>query len=323
MKTKNDKAVCRSRSIKRKVYPLLRILPIAILTLLFSFNLAVAASSYDLSHPIMKPKMYSANMTCPNCGMMINMWARTRHSFQDSSGDHETCSIRCLADMASKAGENPQSVKVALYLEPEKMVAADKAVYVVDSTARGTRTMKSKIAFASEKNALDFVSKYGGEVKSFTPTMEMAKIEAIRTREKIQSNRMKKGKITSAPAGSSCTVCGMPPANYPKHRSQVTTADGDHLHFCSTQCMVNFLADPDQDLKDKQKANAAWVTVYQEGDYEYANGLYYLVGSKIMGPMGLEALPYRSKKEAMAAAAASGGKVVLWQELTPALVMGK
>ena len=65
---------------------------------------------------------------------------------------------------------------------------------------------------------------------------------------------------------------------------------------------------------------STWVTVYPEGGYEYAAGLYYLVGSSIMNPMGREALPLRSKTVAETVAKEKGGKVVRFTALKPAQV---
>jgi nitrous oxide reductase accessory protein NosL len=153
---------------------------------------AMEKDSGIIDHPLMEPKIYTSNMLCPNCGMMINMWARTRHTFTDSEGPHETCSIRCLADMSRKIGEEPHDVKVALYMDPDTMIDADNAFYVVGSSAKGTMTMKSKIAFASEDKAKAYAQENGGEVKIFAEALQMATMEIATTRSVIQNNRMKK-----------------------------------------------------------------------------------------------------------------------------------
>lgn len=105
-----------------------------------------AADAPAIEHPLMKPGRFTDKGRCPNCGMGLNMWGRTRHAFSNSEGAHETCSIRCLADMSRNLGEEPHDVRAALYLEPEKTVPADEAVYVVGSSAAGTMTMRSKVA---------------------------------------------------------------------------------------------------------------------------------------------------------------------------------
>ena len=293
---------------------------LAVIGFFFLFN-NYSFAVEEIIHPIMNPKMFSKNMSCPNCGMMINMWARTRHTFTNSHGDHETCSIRCLADFSTKAGEGPQKTMVASYLDPDTMISASQAVYVIDSKAKGTMTMKSKLAFADTEKAQEFIKVYGGEIMPFTETLKLAAMEAEKTRDKIQANRMKKKKIVTPSADVSCSACGMFPHKFPQHKSQITTKKDEHLHFCSTKCLVNYLDTPESFVKNPQPIKAAWVTVYSDGDYEYANGLYYLIGSKMMGPMGPEAIPYRSRALAQEKARAEGGQVVSWMELTPALVM--
>ena len=275
----------------------------------------------DIEHPMMKPKMYSKIMRCPNCGMMINMWARTRHSFHHPEGDFTTCSIRCMADKAVSSGAEPSTAQVALYLDPDKMIPVENATYVVGSTAPGTMTMKSKIAFADKSAAEKFASSYGGQVKDFQSTFAAAKMELPKSRMLIDKKRKKTGKIKEPTEKDVCTVCGMYPERHPKHHNQIWAMDGRTLHFCSTQCMVNFNADPKKYLKDPVKTKMAWVTLFSDGMYESAFGAYYVVGSKVDGPMGREAIPFKLKKNAEEFVSANGGKIVSFPQLTPALIM--
>lgn len=274
-----------------------------------------------IQHPLKDKRQYTDKGRCPNCGMMLNMWARTRYEFRNSEGLHSTCSIRCMADMSKNSGEKPESAKTALYLHPEDMVAVGSASYVIGSSAKGTMTMQSKLAFASEMDASNFQKQYGGKVVPFQTAYAAATKELSMSRSKIEKKRKKKGKIAEPDAESRCTVCGMYPARYPEHRCQATLSDGRTQHFCSSQCLVSFLAAPKEYLKKDVKMKSVWVTIPQEQSFEYAMGLYYLVGSSIMGPMGKEAIPYRSKAVADATASKHGGKVVRFNALTPQLII--
>ena len=276
----------------------------------------------DIEHPIKKPKMYSKTMRCPNCGMMINMWARTRHSFQHAEGDLTTCSIRCLADKTVNSGTGATHVQVAMYIDPDKMVPVENAAYVIGSTAPGTMTMKSKIAFEDKASAEKFASSYGGQVVDFQAAFAAAKMELPKSRMLIDKKRKKTGKIQEPTEKDSCTVCGMHPAKYPKHKCQIWAMDGSTLHFCSTQCLVNFNADPAKYIKKPAKTKMAWVTLYSDGMYESAFGAYYVVGTQVQGPMGMEAIPFKLKKNADDYVTANGGKIVGFSKLTPELVMG-
>lgn len=285
-------------------------------------SMALAAEG-DIEHPMMKPASYTDKGNCPNCGMMLNMWARTRHAFSNSEGEFETCSIHCVADMSTKAGEAPKNVRAAVYLAPEKMVPAEKAFYVIGSSAPGTMTTKSKIVFASEKEAQDFVAAKGGTVNNFPGAFEMATNGLATDRPAIDEKRKKSGKILVPTEKDACVTCGMYPHRYPQNRSQILTADKSTLHFCSTRCLISYQANPQQYFEKPSKAAYIWATVYPDGDYDYANGLYYVVGSKVHGPMGLEAIPFRKKTDAQAFAGKEGGKVLRFTEITPALLQGE
>jgi copper chaperone NosL len=276
----------------------------------------------DIEHPIKNPKMYSESLMCPNCGMMINMWARTRHSFHHPEGDFTTCSIHCLADKIVSSGADADNIHVALYIDPDKMIPVDKATYVIGSTAPGTMTMKSKIAFADKTSAEEFVSNYGGQAVDFQAALAEAKMELPESRMMIDKKRKETGKIKEPTEKDVCTVCGMHPASYPKHNSQILTMDGNTLHFCSTQCMINFNADPSKYVQEPTKTKMAWVTLFSDGMYESALGAYYVVGSQLNGPMGKEAFPFKLKKDADEFVKANGGKIISFQQLTPQLIMG-
>ena len=282
-----------------------------------------AGEGHGIEHPMMKPAQYTDKGRCPNCGMNLNMWARTRHEFTNSEGEFSTCSIRCLADISLNSGEKAENVKVAAYMQPEKMINAGQASYVIGSAAAGTMTMKSKIGFTSKDAAEKFAAEHGGKVADYQYALAAATKELPMSRPKIEAKRKKKGKIADPAPEDHCQVCGMYPARFPAHRCQLTTTNGSRYHFCSTQCLTGYLASPGQYAKNPGKTQSVWVTVFPEGGYEYGLGLYYLVGSSVMGPMGREALPFRSKAEAAKRAAENGGKVVRFNALTPSLVKGQ
>jgi nitrous oxide reductase accessory protein NosL len=285
--------------------------------------MAWAGDVTGVQHPMMNPQKYTDKGCCPNCGMNLNMWARTRHEFTNSEGEFATCSIRCLADISVNSNEKPTQVKVALYLNPEKMISADQAFYLIGSSAKGTMTVTSKVAFESKGAIEEFAAKAGGQMVGFNGALALATKELDMSRSKIEAKRKKKGKIEDPGPEVRCSVCGMFPARYPKHRCQLSTADGKRFHFCSSQCLVSFQENPNKYVKDAAKIKSVWVTIFPDGGFEYAMGLHFLVGSSLMGPMGKEALPYRSKDEAIQSAQKNGGKVVRFKALTPALVIGE
>ena len=274
----------------------------------------------EIQHPVMGGIPGIKPGQCLNCGMSIPVWGRTRHSFTLSDAQYTSCSIRCLTDMARKAGLPAENVKVALYLKPEKVIPADKAIYVIGSKARGTMTMRSKLAFAGQENADAFIKIHEGMSTDYAGALAAATTELDASYKKIEEKRLKKGMIVEPDPESRCQVCNMYPARYPKHKSQVQISDGSTVHFCSTQCLVAFKVEPEKYIKKPTQIKATWVQVFPEGGWEYADGLYYLTGSSILGPMGPEALPFRLQKDAAKMAAEKGGKVYRYPELTSTIV---
>lgn len=275
------------------------------------------AKAPPVEHPMMKPGKYTDKGACPNCGMNLNMWARTRYQFQMGGKVEESCSIHCLAERAVREGMEPADVKVALYLEPEKMVPATQAVYVIGSTAPGTMTAESKLAFADRAAAEKFIAAYGGKVTDFTVAYQRAVEQLDKDRKGIDMKRKKTGKIAEPTASDKCAVCGMPPASYPNNRAEVLTSDKKTLHFCSGRCLVNFLAEPAKYAGKEAKPMSVWATVYPEGMYDYAGGLFFVVGAKAQGPMGPEPFAFRTRKQAEEFMAKEGGNIVPFKELKP------
>ncbi len=126
-------------------------------------------------HPIKNPPEFTDKEKCDNCLMDRNRWARTRYEFQNSKGSFYTCSIYCVVALSMKLEEEPKNIKVAHYLHPERMIDTDKAFYVIGSSAPGTMTKKSKIAFTTKAEAQKFILRYGGKLSTFEDVYTEAK----------------------------------------------------------------------------------------------------------------------------------------------------
>ncbi|MEK6673613.1 MAG: nitrous oxide reductase accessory protein NosL [Nitrospirota bacterium] len=151
---------------------------IALVFALINFLVPVtvmSAEKLEIEHPIKSPQKYTDKEKCDNCGMDRNKWARTRHEFQNSKGSFHTCSMHCAAVLSMKTKDAPKDVKVAEYLKPENMLDAERAFYVVGSTAPGTMSPISKVAFPTKEEAEKFSSKYGGTVMNFEGALNAAK----------------------------------------------------------------------------------------------------------------------------------------------------
>lgn len=134
------------------------------LSLVIPLRGSTYAEEETIEHPIKNPPEYTKKKKCDNCGMDRNSWARTRYVFQNSKGTFYTCSIQCVAVLSMKLGEKAENIKAALYLDPEKMLDADRVFYVLGSNAPGTMTGTSKLAFPSMEEAYKFTTRYGGKI---------------------------------------------------------------------------------------------------------------------------------------------------------------
>ena len=276
----------------------------------------LAADPCSVDHPLLPPRKKFSGQ-CPNCGMVRPMWARTWVTFENSEGKSQACSFHCLADRTLKSGEDPKNIQVALYLNPEKMVPAEQAFFVVGSKAKGTMTVKSKIAFSSKVEAKKFSSSCGGEVTGFQKALTMAKAGIAKENPMIVQKRLKKGVIVE-PADNEdhCSVCNMYPARYPRHKCQIITREKEIYHFCSSQCLFEFLKHTRNYATKDVAPFRIWVVDFANGVWIGGKTAYYVVGSGKLGPMGHEAIAFDKKKAAGDFARKEGGKVLAFAQVT-------
>jgi len=269
-----------------------------------------ADSDCGVVHPLDPPDSSFVGR-CPNCGMTRSMWARTWASFENPEGRHEVCSLHCLADISRKSGTAPRNVKVSLYLNPEVMVPASGAFFVVGSKAPGTMTKKSKLAFADRGAAAAFAARCGGTVAALEEAYSSARAGLDVENRSIAAMRLKKGKIVEPRDGiDECAVCRMYPARYDRHRAQIRSREGRTVHFCSTQCLFRYLGDPGRFTSDGAGGDTIWVTGYSSRQWISARTAYYVVGSGMWGPMGYEAFAFDTRPAAEDFVGEHGGRIL-------------
>ena len=307
-------------SLLRKPAILLVALALAVSLLTPSMPLA-AEESCQIPHPISPPNPKFKGQ-CPNCGMVRAMWARTWMTFENSEGKSQVCSLHCLADVARKSGETPRHVQVALYTRPDAMHPSQHAFFVVGSSARGTMTMQSKIAFANQNAADRFIRFCGGQLASYDQAFNLARQAVVQENKMITAKRKTKNKIVEPRDNQDrCPVCEMYPARYPRHKNQVHTRENDVYHFCSTQCLFTFLEDSYAYAGRQVEPFLLWVVGYETGDWISAWTAYYLVGAGETGPMGREAFAFDLKTDAEAFARQHGGTVMPFSAVTREKIM--
>ena len=110
--------------------------------------------------------------TCVTCGMSLKMFYKTSHiaTFADGT-KRQYCSIACLSSDMSK--ENIIAIDV-VDAQTQKVINAKTAHYVINSDVRGTMAKRSKLAFASQKDASSFIAEHGGKLINFEQALKAA-----------------------------------------------------------------------------------------------------------------------------------------------------
>lgn len=263
-----------------------------------------------VQHPLQPPDA-RFNEECHNCGMYRSMWARTWYTYTSDNKEHHVCSLHCLTEAITNSVASGINIKTALYLAPATMISVKNAYYVVGSKARGTMSMKSKLAFASADEANQFINSCGGKLANFDLAYKAAAQQISSDNAMINSNRLRKGKIVEPTDNlDKCPVCGMYPARYPQHKCQLTLANGKVVHFCATHCLFKYLGNYQKYTDSAIKNNQIWVIDYATSQWVYAPNAYYLIGTDVNGPMGKEAIPFINKRDAQDFQTKHGGKIL-------------
>lgn len=275
----------------------------------------VAGMDCMVKHPFMPPKNQYTGQ-CPVCGMVRSMWARTWITFNEVKNVSEVCSFHCLADWILKAGQEPTKVMLTNYHQPDTAISANDAVIVIGSTAAGTMSPVSKIAFADKSKAIVFAESCSGEIVGYTEALETAKANVAAENKTINARRLKKGKIVEPNENENCLVCNMFPARYPYGKCQIKSKEGQTIHFCSTQCLFAFLGNQDLFVDKSVDPMLIWVVDRNSGMWISGKAAFFVVGStKVFGPMGYEALPFNSLKEAEEFTVLNGGKMMVFDQV--------
>jgi len=95
-----------------------------------------------------------------------------------------------------------------------------------------------------------------------------------------------------------CPLCGMYPARYPQFNCQIVFKDGSYEAFDSAVGLLVYLLFPDNtEIKLKPIARIYFKDYLKESWLE-AGKTFFVTGSEIMGPMGVEFLPVDSQQAA-------------------------
>ncbi len=114
-----------------------------------------------------------------------------------------------------------------------------------------------------------------------------------------------------------CKTCGMFPARYPKWQTQIQFKDGNFSAFDGGKCMFRFIfmmAKFDQQHTAKD-ISAILVKDFNTGNWIDGTEATFVIGSKVMGPMGKELIPFSSSDAAKKFQAANGGTIAAYDAI--------
>ncbi|OGQ98893.1 MAG: hypothetical protein A2505_06885 [Deltaproteobacteria bacterium RIFOXYD12_FULL_55_16] len=120
----------------------------------------------------------------------------------------------------------------------------------------------------------------------------------------------------------SCPVCGMYPDRFPQWQTQIIFTDHTGSAFDGGKCMFSFLLNPGQYApgRNNSQVTAVWVRDFGSGKWIDGKAARYVVGSRVMGPMGKELLPFAEQAAAEAFQKANGGIIKTYAEINLATI---
>jgi nitrous oxide reductase accessory protein NosL len=95
-----------------------------------------------------------------------------------------------------------------------------------------------------------------------------------------------------------CPLCGMYPARYPKFNCQIVFKDGSYEAFDSAIGLLVYLHFPDKTGIKLKPVGKIYFKNYLKESWLEADQAFFVTGSEIQGPMGVQFLPVDSEQAA-------------------------
>ena len=125
------------------------------------------------------------------------------------------------------------------------------------------------------------------------------------------------------PKNAKCPVCGMFVAKFPDWSASIVYKDGARVYFDGPKDLFTYYLNPQKYDPAKKRADIAFLGVKDYYSLKVIDGrqAYFVVASKVFGPMGKELVPFAKKGDAEGFRLDHQGKTPLrFQEITPALL---
>ncbi len=112
-------------------------------------------------------------------------------------------------------------------------------------------------------------------------------------------------------AHKECPLCGMYPALYPKFNCQIVFIDGSYEAFDSAIGLLLYLLFPNNLEIQPKSVSKIYFKDYLKESWLEADSTFFVTGSEVMGPMGIEFLPVDSEQAASDLAKQEKGKDII------------
>lgn len=120
-----------------------------------------------------------------------------------------------------------------------------------------------------------------------------------------------------------CPVCGMFVYKYPKWAAGFIFQSGARYFHCCPKCMLHNLHNVEKYQPGQTRDNISqiWVTEYYTTKQIDAQDVFFVVGSTLVGPMGLDLIPVKGKEAAENLKQDYRGEMILLlNEITPEVI---
>ncbi|MFC1834847.1 nitrous oxide reductase accessory protein NosL [Thermodesulfobacteriota bacterium] len=120
-----------------------------------------------------------------------------------------------------------------------------------------------------------------------------------------------------------CPVCGMFVHKFPKWAAGLVFDNGSMYFHCSPKCMLHNLNNiaKYQPGEERRNLKLIWATDYYTTKKMDARELFFVTGTNLLGPMGLDLVPVRGRNAADNLKADYKGESVLsLEQITPAVI---
>ena len=119
-----------------------------------------------------------------------------------------------------------------------------------------------------------------------------------------------------------CPVCGMFVAGYPEMLAEIIFKDGTYAVFDGPKDMFRYYLNmkkynPSKNIND---IDSIYVNEYYNLTFIDGRKAYYVVGSDVYGPMGMELIPFLKEADASAFKKDHKGKILRFGDVTEAVV---